>query len=94
MTSIECECESNFTCGYCVKNAKPYFFTPSTHDTTKNTMKLNYKSLAAQQAQKANYGTQAYWDYLDKHAQELLEKGVVDALTRSLADALKGNDGD
>ncbi len=25
--SVECECTSNFTCGYCLRNAKPYFFT-------------------------------------------------------------------
>ena len=25
--SVECKCESNFTCGYCLRNAKPYFFT-------------------------------------------------------------------
>lgn len=28
--SVECKCESNFTCGHCLRNAKPYFFTPST----------------------------------------------------------------
>jgi hypothetical protein len=25
--SVECKCESNFTCGYCLRNAKPYHFT-------------------------------------------------------------------
>lgn len=25
--SIECKCESNFTCGYCLRNAKPWHFT-------------------------------------------------------------------
>lgn len=25
--SIECRCEYNFTCGYCLRNAKPYHFT-------------------------------------------------------------------
>ena len=29
MTSIECQCESNFTCGYCLRNAKPWHFTLS-----------------------------------------------------------------
>ncbi len=24
-----CECLSNFTCGYCLRNAKPWFWTPS-----------------------------------------------------------------
>lgn len=27
--SIECKCDSNLTCGYCLKNAKPYFHTPT-----------------------------------------------------------------
>jgi hypothetical protein len=25
--SAECKCESNFTCGHCLRNAKPYHFT-------------------------------------------------------------------
>lgn len=25
--SIECWCEPRFTCGYCLRNAKPYFYT-------------------------------------------------------------------
>jgi hypothetical protein len=28
--SAECKCTSNFTCGHCLANAKPYHFTPST----------------------------------------------------------------
>lgn len=28
--SAECKCESNFTCGYCLRNAKPWHFTCST----------------------------------------------------------------
>jgi hypothetical protein len=27
--SVECKCESNFTCGYCLRNAKPWHFTCS-----------------------------------------------------------------
>ncbi len=27
--SAECQCEDNFTCRYCCRNAKPYLFTPS-----------------------------------------------------------------
>lgn len=27
--SAECKCERNFTCGYCLRNAKPWFFTLS-----------------------------------------------------------------
>ena len=30
--NIECQCEPSFTCGYCLRNAKPYFFTPSTNE--------------------------------------------------------------
>ena len=26
--SIECKCNPYYTCGYCLRNAKPYFFTP------------------------------------------------------------------
>jgi hypothetical protein len=25
--SEHCKCDSRFTCGHCLKNAKPYFFT-------------------------------------------------------------------
>jgi hypothetical protein len=25
-----CRCESNFTCGHCLRNAPPWFCTPST----------------------------------------------------------------
>lgn len=28
--SIECKCDYNFTCGYCLRNAKPWVYTPST----------------------------------------------------------------
>lgn len=27
--SAACRCESNFTCGHCLRNAPPYFFTGS-----------------------------------------------------------------
>lgn len=30
--SAECQCEYNFTCGYCLRNAKPWHFTPSTNE--------------------------------------------------------------
>jgi hypothetical protein len=53
-----------------------------------------YKSLAARQAQQQGYGDKGYWDYLESHAHELLQKGVTDALTRTLTDALRGNNGD
>lgn len=28
--SAECKCESNFTCRYCLRKAKPWYFTCST----------------------------------------------------------------
>jgi hypothetical protein len=27
--SIDCKCEHNFTCGYCLRNAPPWFYTLS-----------------------------------------------------------------
>jgi hypothetical protein len=27
--SVECRCESRFTCGHCLRNAKPYHYTLS-----------------------------------------------------------------
>jgi len=27
--NIECKCTYNFTCGYCLANRKPYFYTLS-----------------------------------------------------------------
>lgn len=26
--NAECRCESSFTCGYCLRNMKPWIFTP------------------------------------------------------------------
>jgi hypothetical protein len=28
--SIKCQCNYRFTCGYCLRNAPPWHFTPST----------------------------------------------------------------
>lgn len=56
--------------------------------------KREYKSVAAREAQAMPYGDKSYWDYLDEHAVELFAKGVKDAFTRSLADSLRGNEGD
>ena len=55
--------------------------------------RAGYKSQAAREAQASDFGDESYWDYLDAHAAELESKGVDDALTRSLSDALRGNDG-
>jgi hypothetical protein len=30
--NIECTCDASFTCGFCLRNAKPYFFTPRTNE--------------------------------------------------------------
>ena len=53
-----------------------------------------YKSQSAQDARRMKYGAAAYWDYLEQHAEELAAKGVADAFTRTLAESLKGNEGD
>jgi hypothetical protein len=61
-----------------------------------------YKSQAARDAQAQGYGGPSYWAGLDEHAQELHDKFLsrgdtvraAEMLTRSLGDALKGNNGD
>jgi hypothetical protein len=54
-----------------------------------------YKSQAARDAQASNYGGKSYWDYLDAAEVELSSKvGYEDVLTRSLSDALRGNEGE
>ena len=66
------------------------------------TIKKKYKSQAAQDAQRRNYGDANYWQYLDdaaeahgnffkEHGQEELAKKQF---TQSLGEALQGNDGD
>ncbi len=52
-----------------------------------------YVSQSARDALEREYGDQSYVDYLDTQALELHAKGVPDALTRSLSQALQGNDG-
>jgi len=39
-TPSDCKCTYNFTCGYCLLNAPPYFFTP---DSTEDTVNENAK---------------------------------------------------
>lgn len=61
-----------------------------------------YRSQSARDAHLADYGGRDYWTYLDAHAHELhdyfMAKGDPDTaaemFTRSLAGALRGNDGD
>lgn len=52
-----------------------------------------YKSQAARDAQASNYGSPSYWQYLDDSAQEHYDKGYTDSFTRTLSEALMGNDG-
>jgi len=60
-----------------------------------------YLSQSARDAQAGGYGNPAYWNLLDDHAQELHdyfmrkgdEKTAKEMFTRSLSEALRGNDG-
>jgi hypothetical protein len=62
----------------------------------------NYKSQTARDAQTANYGDRSYWDKLEANAHEYAayytKKGLHDLaarmLTRTLGEALAGNDGE
>lgn len=53
-----------------------------------------YKSQSARDAQASGYGSPRYWQYLDDTAAEHFAKGYTDAFTRTLSEALMGNDGD
>lgn len=60
-----------------------------------------YTAQSARDAQRTGYGSPSYWDYLEEHAYELHKRFFAkgDAatagqmLTRSLSDALRGNEG-
>lgn len=60
-----------------------------------------YESRSARDAQKMGYGDRGYWEYLDQHARELrdhfLQHGdpvrAAEIMTRTLSEALAGNDG-
>jgi hypothetical protein len=60
------------------------------------------KSQSARDAQKAGYGDESYWKYLDESAQEKYDYYMARGdremaefmLTRTLSEALRGNDGD
>jgi hypothetical protein len=58
------------------------------------TMAKQYQAQCARDAQEMNYGSESYWNYLEETAQEDFSKGVTDAFTRSLSEALRGNEGD
>lgn len=63
---------------------------------------MEYKSQAARDAQRMNYGNKSYWDTLDeaakRHHDYFVAKGDLKTaelmFTRSLSEALVGNDGD
>jgi hypothetical protein len=63
----------------------------------------SYKSQAARDAEASGYGSKSYWDYLERSAHEHHayfvqhpELGVDPntMLTRSLSEALQGNEGE
>jgi hypothetical protein len=63
--------------------------------TSKPKPKKSYKARSAREAQLAGYGGPAYWDYLEEKAEEYVRKGINrNAFTQTLAEALRGNDGD
>lgn len=61
-----------------------------------------YEARAAREAQASGYGDQSYWDYLNRSAFENAEyflatnhpELAASMFTRSLSEALVGNDGD
>lgn len=61
-----------------------------------------YESQAARDAEKQGHGDRKYWDYLDCHAaaasKYYMARGDAEKarfmLTRSLAESLRGNEGD
>lgn len=63
---------------------------------------IQYKSQAARDAQRIGYGDNNYWLYLDNSAKEKSEyfqsigdeKQAKKMFTRSLSEALQGNDGE
>lgn len=62
---------------------------------------MAYAAQSAQDAQAFHYGGRSYWDYLEKASKEsrdyYLRKGDPERaelmMTRSLSEALRGNDG-
>jgi hypothetical protein len=63
---------------------------------------MNYESQSARDAQARNYGSERYWSYLDEAAlssaaywaRQGNNERSASMLTRSLSEALRGNDGD
>lgn len=62
----------------------------------------DYKSRSAREARDSGYGDRSYWDYLEQSAHEHHDyyirhgdqKLADEMFTQSLADALRGNEGD
>lgn len=69
---------------------------------TQSPQGMTYRSQAARDAQARGYGGESYWAYLDRTCQEShdhwIRRGDPERashmLTRSLGEALQGNDGD
>lgn len=63
---------------------------------------MSRRSQAARDAETSDYGTESYWDYLDHYAAEhhayFTARGDTEQaeamFTRTLSEALAGNDGD
>lgn len=61
----------------------------------------DYKAQSAIDAREAGYGGKSYWDYLERHAEELHayytakgdESTARQMFTRSLSESLQGNEG-
>jgi hypothetical protein len=61
-----------------------------------------YESQAARDAEERGYGDESYWDYLDRASAESAahwrskgdDERANHMMTRSLSEALRGNDGD
>jgi hypothetical protein len=68
----------------------------------RNEAGMRFKSLAAREAQKRNYGDKSYWRYLDNAAKRMHKyyqkqgdkKKAKSMFTRSLSEALLGNEGE
>lgn len=52
--SIECRCESNLTCGYCLRNRKPWVWT----DSNKSFSQLNNEWLEKNKSKDNQKGVQ------------------------------------
>ncbi len=71
-TSSECECECNFTCRYCLDNAKPYFFTPSKTNMKNQTLKLTINIRPIKRAKLRRHSRPTSYAFADrKHLKPL-----------------------